>query len=341
MWVLTQLVLVGGITLSLLQNSNPATGKKPDTTPTASTAKGSGDVAATVAPAQPVITVHGVCEEGKENTAPGASACAKVVTREQFESLMKALNPGQEFPANARNNLGKLYAEYLTVEAATRKAGMEDTDEFREFMNWMRVLAATEYYRRKLQEKYRTPSQEEIDAYYREHLAEYETAKLVRVLIPRENPATPGKDEFDRKARDAANAARESLVKGLDPTEVQKNAYATLGLEAPPPVDLGGRRRKDLVTDEAAEVFSLKAGEVTQIQTEPRNYVVYKVLSRETVPEDDLKKNISGQLMERKFRETMKSVVDSASVDLNERYFGPPTPDASEPPRSPHTITSH
>jgi hypothetical protein len=120
---------------------------------------------ANVGLADPVITVRGVCGESKEKIPTEAGPCTTVITREQFENLMQALQPGEDFPARARNNLARLYAEYLTVEAATRKAGMEDRAEFREFMNWMRVLAASEYYRRKLQEKFSSPPQEEIDAY--------------------------------------------------------------------------------------------------------------------------------------------------------------------------------
>lgn len=332
MWILTKVALFAAINLFIFQVTTQSKGTKPD-----EPAAGSAAVAA----AQPVITVHGVCPQTEGKTAPNANSCSTVITREQFENLVQALHPGQGLPAPARNNLAKLYAEYLTIEAATHQAGMDDTAEFHEFMNWMRALAATEYYRRKLQQKYSSPSQQEIDAYYQQHVVDYEMAKVARVLIPRENPGVVSKDEFDKRALEAANAAHASLVKGLDPAEVQKSTYATLGLQAPPLVDLGNRRRKDFIDVEATEVFSLKPGAVTNVQTETKNYVIYKVLSKETTPEESLKKTISGQLTETRFRETMKSLVDSATVDLNEQYFGAPGPAPTEPPRSPHTITSH
>jgi hypothetical protein len=177
--------------------------------------------------------------------------------------------------------------------------------------------------------------------YYQQHLAEYETVRLVRVLIPREHSAAPGRPEFDSKAREAASAAREALLKGLDPMEVQKTAYSSLGLSEPPAVDIGKQRRKDFMPEQATEVFSLKPGEITQIRTEPKNYIIYKVLSRETVPEEDLKKTISGQLTELKFKEAMKSLLDSAPADLNGQYFGTPTAQAGETFRGPRTIITH
>jgi hypothetical protein len=329
MWVTTKLILAGAVTLFLFQNTDARSSGKAGASIPAAADK---DSAGAVGPTEPVITVHGVCEDGKK----AASGCTTVIAREQFESLVHALHPGQDLPTTARNNLAKLYAEYLVVEAATRKAGMEDTAEFREFMNWMRVLAASEYYRRKLQEKYSSPSENEIHAFYEEHRADYETVHLLRVVVPRENRLGANEEEFDKRAHEAIRAAREDLAKGMDPAEVQIKAYRTLGLDSPPPIDLGNRHRKDFLAEEVNEVFSLNQGDATQVLTETRNYVIYKILSKETTSEADLKKNISAQLTDRKFKETMKSVLDGASVDLNEKYFGTPTA-TPETPTNPHS----
>lgn len=341
MITLTRFLITGAIVLLWSQNSAAQLGSTANATPTGPAAKMPADTTTKVAPSQAVITVHGVCNGSKNMTAADANGCATVITREQFENLEQALHPGAEMPATARNNLAKLYAEYVTIEAATRKAGMEDTAEFREFTNWMRVLAASEYYRRKLQEKLSNPPQEEIDAYYKQHLADYEVAHVARVLVPRENALAPNKDEFDKQALQAANTAQANLAKGLDPKEVQTNVYASLGLHEPPPVDLGKQRRKDFVAEEATEVFSLNSGEISKVQTESKSYVIYKVLSRETPSEENLKSHISAQLTQQKFTETMKALVSGAQVDLNEGYFGPPNAADTEPVRSPHTMVTH
>ena len=194
-----------------------------------------------VAPSQPVITVHRACGESKATPAADlANPCIAVVTREQFENLVQALHPGEALPSAARNNLAKLYAEYLAVEVAVDESGMEDTAEYREFMNSMgEPFAASEYYRRKLQQKLSSPPREEIDAYYRQHLDEYESARLDRILIPREESATP-----NSKALGVADAARESLLKGVDAMEVQKQAWRELSLGDPQAVDVGTRKRR-------------------------------------------------------------------------------------------------
>jgi hypothetical protein len=113
-----------------------------------------------------------------------------------------------------------------------------------------------------------------------------------------------------------------------------------MGLSAAPPVELGNRHRKDLLAEEATEVFSLGAGEVTQILVETKNYVIYKVVNKEAGSESDLAKSIAAHLTERKFKESMKSVLDSATVDLNETYFGTPST-TPETPVSPHSAINH
>src|SRR5438132_2622050 len=167
-------IVAGGISLGLFQNAVPATGpqnssKQPQgpptsvTTPTTASPRESKAPDNSVGPTQPVITIHALCE-----TAADAASCNKVITREAFEKLMNALNPsGQTISPKGRQNLAQTYAEYLAFEKAARGAGIEDTPEFREVMDWVRLRTIADLYRRSLQEKYRTHSPEEIDAYYK------------------------------------------------------------------------------------------------------------------------------------------------------------------------------
>ena len=101
---------------------------------------------------------------------------------------MHALNPGgQTISSNGRQNLAQAYVEALAFEDAARKAGTEDTEEFREVMFWVRLRTIGDLYRRNLQEKYRTPEPEEIDSYYQQHLGSFERVHLLRILVPRES----------------------------------------------------------------------------------------------------------------------------------------------------------
>lgn len=297
----------------------------------------------TVSATQPVITVRGLCaQRGSDNAqSKSASDCVRTLSREQFDALVNALNPdGFPLPANGRQNLAKSYAEYLAIAAAARNSGLEDTAQFRELMEYQRLKTITDLYRRKLQEKYRNPAPEEITAYYKEHLPDYETLKLIRVLVPREGLSGEDKTEFEKKARDVADRARQRIVNGEDPMKVQVDSQAALGLTSLSSTDIGERHRSDFPKEEVTELFSLKPGDVSQIQAEPKNYVIYKLVSKDVKTEDQVKSDIGRELYQRNFRDAMKAVIGDAPAEFNEQYFGPATPAAAPstplPPRSAH-----
>jgi parvulin-like peptidyl-prolyl isomerase len=328
MWTLTKLFIAGTVALFCFQSSSPNSGSVPGGTSLTSGSVVPADKTTTAAPTQPVITVHNICAETKDATASQPGPCATVISREEFGNLVKALNPGDRpVPANGRKNLAKSYADYLAIEAAARKSGMEDTPEFRELMNWTRLKAIAELYRGSLQRKYENPSQEEIDSYYKQHAEDFERVNLARILIPRESASAPDKDDFARKAHEVAVNARASLIAGSDPLQVQTDAYSALGLSAPPHPDLGERRRADLLPEEVKEVFSLQPGDVTEIQTEPKNFVVYKVLAKNMVSEDAAKRDISREVYEQNFKKAIKTILDAAPADYDEQYLQPsPSP---------------
>ena len=283
--------------------------------------------AASIDPAQPVITVRGVCDQGSQ-----AGECSKVITRKEFESLMDALNPsGQEISPSGRQNLAQAYVEALAFADAARKAGAEESQQYREVLYWARLRTMGDLYRRNLQEQFRNPSTEEIDAYYRQNLESFEKVQLLRVLVPRENFSAGDKAEFDKRALAAAQAALARARNGEDPEQIQKDVYAGLGLERPPSASIGSYRRAELMDKEAAEVFSLQPGEVSQLQVELKSYVIYKVKARETLKEDQVKAEIVNEISQKKFRDAIKSVLNAVPAKFNEQYFGPMAPKPPEP----------
>jgi parvulin-like peptidyl-prolyl isomerase len=77
---------------------------------------------------------------------------------------------------------------------------------------------------------------------------------------------------------------------------------------------------------EAADVFSLQPGEVSPLETETKSYVIYKVASKETLKEAQVKAEIIREIAQQKYRDALKAVMDSAHADFNEQYFGPMAP---------------
>ena len=222
MWTVTCLFVFAGLGFSPLQDSSPAAQAQNSVE---SLSSKSGDTTPAVATTQPVLTVRGLCDNSSNTGQQKTCSGSKSMTREQFEALMSALSPdGRALPENARRNLAKTYADYLAVETAVQRAGMENTPELREFLEWTRLRAITDYYRRSLQEKYKNPATGEIEAYYHEHQTDYERVKLARILVPRES-ASVKTHEFDQKALQVAKEAQARAVKGDAPTNIQQDVY--------------------------------------------------------------------------------------------------------------------
>ena len=330
------LVVASGITFSLLQT--PASEQTPSHAKPGQQigAQASSvvpkpeppvDSASAVKDTEPVITIRGLCAEVAGSGGHAGNPCSKQITRKEFERLLHALNPGgQSVSPNGRQNLAQAYVEALAFEDAAGKAGTEDTEEFREVMFWVRLRTIADLYRRNLQEKYRTPEPEEIDSYYQQHLASFERVHLLRILVPRENFSGGDKNEFNKKALAAAEAARTRAMNGEALEQIQKDVYAGLGLDHPPATDLGTYQRADFLEKEAADVFSLQPGEVSPLETEIKSYVIYKVASKETLTEAQVKAEIIHEISQQKYRDALKAVMDSAHADFNEQYFGPMAP---------------
>jgi hypothetical protein len=283
-----------------------------------------------IEPTQPVISIHGLCENSAAGAAMEPSSCMTVVTRDQFEELMNSINlTGQSFSPAALRNLAQTYVQFLAFERAARKAGLEDNAQFAELMRWLRLRTAADLYRRKLGEEFRNPPQEEIDAYYKEHLSSYDRITIARILVPREHPTNQEDKDFEQKALEAAKQAHERAAKGEDPDEIQKDAYVSLGLVSPPPTAMGPLKRSDFLPEESDELFLLKTGEVSKLELEAASYVIYKITRNEPLPESKVEDDIAREISRRNVADAIRSVTDAVHSEFNEQYFGPSEPVSS------------
>ncbi|MGD0180369.1 MAG: peptidylprolyl isomerase [Terriglobales bacterium] len=295
-----------------------------------------------VRPEDAVITLRGVCS-GPAGAADDKKAdCKTVVSRREFEFLSDSINlGGKTISMGARQNLAKTYAEYLVYEQPAKQAGLENTERYAEIMRWLRLRMLTDLLREKIVEEYRSPSDAEVAHYYQEHIIEFERVHIARIMVPRNvsgdgemgNGAT---GERDKKLLALANEARERVVKGDDPEQIQKDVYRTLGIGAVPPTDLGNQARKDFVSEESAELFSLKAGDVSKVETELASFVIYKVISKETLSENEVKDQISREMARRNIEKANQAITQSVEPVYNEKYFGPPVAEPLVPGKPAH-----
>jgi hypothetical protein len=289
----------------------------------------------TISGSEAVITIHGICGETASLQAGKIDSCETAVSKEKFEKLLESMNVMEKtIGPETRRNLAEVYAQYLIFEQPAAKAGMQDTQRYEEIMRWWRVRTLAALYRANLQEQFKNPSAAEIHEYYVSHLTAYRRLTIARVIVPHQVPRQDAaSDEAKRrneKALETANAARDRMAKGEDPDVVQKDAYAALGLSAPPMTKLGSTPGSDFPTEETDELFALRAGEVSKVETEGLSYVIYKIVANETLPEEKVKDDVVRAIAQSKYDEAIRGIEKSAKPEFNDAYFGPPAAKAAE-----------
>src|SRR5262249_14699345 len=283
-----------------------------------------------VKPEDPVITVSGICSDHPAK-ARDSAACKTIVTREQFERLVAALKlAGQPLPASGFRQFAQAYVDLLAFEEAARPAGTASSPEFRDLMDLIRLRTLSDMHRRNLQAKYRAPSAEDIDAYYRQHTSNFIDIHVRRILIPRRNPSIADQEKYQSEALRVVNELRERAAKGEDVDQLQKQGYASLGLSAPPATDLGNRRIAHLVADVRDEILALNAGGVSKVEQESYSFVIYKVDGKTVLAEESVKYEIVREISRQRLESALKEITSGVHPEFNEQYFpSPPSLPAS------------
>lgn len=295
-----------------------------------------------VPPNQPVISVRGLCPaETKVATnakVPSTSDCSISITKEQFDNLVKAFNSNNQTITQAqRRNLGEKYVELLVFSEAAEAAGVENTPTYAEVMRVLRLKTLGDLYLNQLAEQYRNPPEQEIEAFYQANQQKYESAKLSRIYLPKNDPdpkATPEqKQDFQKKIQQVSDDIQARAAKGEDMAKLQKEAYTALGITAAPPnTELSQARHGTFPPKLDQEIFSHKAGEVFR-SDEAGGDMIYRVDSRQTSPLESVKAEISQQIFRQKMEAKTKELNAPVHAEYDDKYFGPPVP--AGPPTPP------
>ncbi len=276
---------------------------------------------------QPVLTIDAGCSKSAAQHQAGASstnACRTVITRQEFDNLRDALNPFHLAEApGARRGLADKYVEMTAYAQAATRAGLANDPRFTALMKYVRVTTLAQLYRQQLDYKYRNPSPQEIEAYYKQNQKEFEEVELTGIAVPKKDPTGKNKDDFEKKAQQVMNDIRERAAKGEDFEKLQHDAYSALGLTTAPAMITGGRMRSAFLPQEADELFSLHPGDVSKVEDEPTDFAVYKIKNKQMLPLDKVKGDVMRGIWNQKTEEEAKSVQSSVHANFNEKYFPP------------------
>jgi hypothetical protein len=84
---------------------------------------------------------------------------------------------------------------------------------------------------------------------------------------------------------------------------------------------MGTVRRNVLPEVPASHVFSLRAGEVTPVESDPGGFTIYKVRSRTSLSLDSVKEEIRQILSKKKMDEAAEAASERIHADLNPQFF--------------------
>lgn len=321
--------------LLLAQTATPP----PVATPAAGMTRPTADKPAEPAtkPDEPVITVKAPCGDASDKD----KTCATVVTREQFEKLAEALQPGMSTPIKLRlaNALSKLTA--MSQEA--EKRGLDKQQRYEQSMRFARMQILSQQLTASLQEEAGKVPDAEIEKYYREKNDSYQEATLQRLYIPvnKQFPApkpAPGKaapkktaaaekEETERRETagktamaKAAALLRARAAKGENFDTLEKEAYLAAGLLSKAPTTKMEKVRPATLPAAHKSVLDLKPGEVSPLISDASGHYVYKMVSKQTLPLDSVRTEIKNFLTGQRFRDAMQEY--QGTTQLNEAYFG-------------------
>ncbi len=319
-----------------------------------------------------VLTVKGVsCPEftktpaGSTATAGKTAASAKkpadcVITRAQFDKLIKALQQGPN-PLNAqqKRTLATQLPGVIAMSEAAKKKGLDKTEGYVETLKFVKMRILTQKMQDSIREDADKVPQEKIAAYYKENPEAYEQFSLDRLFIPKnKQPLAEDREEAkdaeklteeQQKAKEAAEKAkqekgeqelnelaeslRQRAIAGEDFAKLQKEAFEAAGTKVEnPTVNLPKVRRTGLPAAHGA-VFELKVSEVSAVISDNGGHYIYKVVSKEVLPLDQVKEEIHNKLKGERLKEMMDSYTNSYQTEMNDAYFGPAS--APGPPRRP------
>lgn len=327
-----------------------ATNSKPGTTPSkpeaasasaakVSTPKAAG--AATVSPETPVITIAGLCDP---KPAAQAVRCRTVVTRAEFEKLMAAVAPNA--PPSTQKQLATRYGMLLVMVHKAHEMRLDQDPQYEERARVSGMSVLANELGQALQEKASHIPDKEVEDYYQKNQVVYQEAELQRIFIPLSRQPEGSKEKLsDEEAKKSQQESQETMKKeadllrvrasaGGDFDKLQQEAYDAAGLKSKVPTKVGKVRRSSLPADQAS-VMDLKSGEVSQLVTTPSGYFVYKVGEKETLTLDKVREEILGTLRQQRLQDSMQAIQQSATPELNEKYFTEANPSAPKGPAQP------
>src|SRR6266446_6170141 len=319
-----------------------------------------------------VLTIKGVCPAtttaAPKTAAAGKTAatsspaakkpadCKTEITRAQFEKIASGLSAN--VTPQLKRQLEQALPRFMAMSEAAKKKGLDKSTRYQETLKIAKMQILTTELQREVQEEADKIPAAKVDEQYKAHPETYEQFSVDRLFVSRykqvqaeekEEEKEPEKlTEEQQKVKEAAEKAkpekgeqelnamadslRERAAKGEDFVKLQKDAFEAAGQKVEnPTVNLPKVRRTGLPPAHA-EVFDLKVGGVSKVISDNGGHYIYKVVSKEVLPLEQVKDEIHNKLKSERLKEMMDKYTNSFTAIPNEEYFGPAAAAGPQPP---------
>jgi len=289
--------------------------------------------ASKVAPDAAVITINGLCQMTEPAAVTSSATCQTVITRAQFEKLTDALLTNMK--ASMQRQLASSYPNLLAMAKAAEARGLEKSPHFQERLAFARLQILSQELVRQIDKESSQIPEKDLEDYYHDHAAEFETATLERVFIPNRKRMDPLPKDAARDALDAQRKESEEVMtrlsedlraqakSGVGFMNLQKSAYTAAGLTDVPPNPSLGRVRASNLPSGHTSVLELKPGEVSKVLSDSTGHYFYKLDDKEMEAFDKVKSEIHKVLQNQHREDAIRAVQGPISTELNPAYFGP------------------
>ena len=288
-----------------------------------------------VAPDAAVITIKGVCEK------PAGSSpadCNTIVTREQFEKIVAAVQPNMAKQMQKR--MATQLVQFLILAEKAHDMGLDHGPEFDEQMHLARMELLARLAGQQIQKDASKVSDADIDSYYKDHGSEFKTISYDKIYVPKQRmgETVAPNDPQAQKKREAsqdemkqeADKLRARAAAGEDFVKLQQQAYDFAGMKliASASNTHVEKVAKAHLLGNDASIFDLKDGEVSQVIDDPQGFMIYKVDGAQDQPLADVREEVTHDVQTEKLRTASESLQKQMSQDTsyNDAYFAVPAP---------------
>jgi len=271
--------------------------------------------------------------------------CETVVTREQFEEMVSAVNP--KMTPKERREFAENYARLLALSREAERRGLTRDPRVEAMLKYARMTALASAMSKELYREAQNPSDAAVEKYFRQNQAFFVRYKFERIFVPREKQgrtvnvdpakdleaqlATPSSDPSE-EMKALADTVHQQALAGEQFAALQERVFDVAGIKTLSDVKMELEPGQVPKSQNAA--FDLKVGEISAVLPDTTGFYIYKLVGRETPTLKEARQEVVLRMQNHTVNEALQNIAEYGKTKINEDYFNkyePPTPNPNEP----------